>query len=143
MINIYKNLKSIYTEENIMKNYIHNYKEFFGKEITTKEIEAGYINYSTLASVFDHVLCNDIAKFFYNYIDREYQIPELVNGSDYDEENECCRDIFQYYIIKEICNHILQLIILKFNNACTLGFPPAVFTVSNEVIAIFIIVIKN
>ena len=41
----------------------------------------------------------DIAKFFYNYIDGEYQVPKFVNGSDYDEENDCCRDIFQYYII--------------------------------------------
>ena len=99
MTHIIKSFTKNYTEENTMKNYIHNYKDFFGKEITSKEIEAGYINYSTLASVFDHVICNDIAKFFYNYIDGEYQVPELVNGSDYDEENECCRDIFQYYII--------------------------------------------
>ena len=99
MININKTFTNNYTEDNIMKKYVHNNKYFFDKEITSKEIETGYINYSTLASVFDHVICNDIAKFFYTSINGEYQEPELVNGCEYDEDNDRYRDIFQYYII--------------------------------------------
>lgn len=35
-------------------------KYFCGKELTEHELKEGYINYRTLASTFDAVLCNDI-----------------------------------------------------------------------------------
>lgn len=93
------NLNEIFSENNTMNEYVHNSKYFFDKEISSKEIEVGYINYKTLASVIDTVLCNDITKFFYSSVNGEYLEPELVNGSEYDEENDHYRDIFQYYII--------------------------------------------
>jgi hypothetical protein len=82
-----------------MSNYVHTYKFFYGKEITPEEIKNGYINYRTLASCFDAILCNDITKLFYNTIAGEYNEPEIVNGSDYDDENDYYYDIYQYYII--------------------------------------------
>lgn len=63
-----------------MKNYTHNYKHFYGVEITPGEIENGYINYRTLAKTFDAVLCNDITKLFYSTINGEYTEPEQING---------------------------------------------------------------
>ena len=63
-----------------MKNYTHNYKHFYGVEITPKEIENGYINYKTLAKTFEGVLCNDITKLFYSTINGEYNEVEQVNG---------------------------------------------------------------
>ena len=91
-----------------MKNYTHNYKYFNGYEISQEEIENGYINYRTLAKGFSLVLCNDIAKLFYNTINGEYIEPEIINGYDYDNENEEYIDIFQYYIIDSRDAEILQ-----------------------------------
>ena len=82
-----------------MKNYTHTYKYFYGKEITPEEIENGYINYRTLASAFDAILCNDITKLFYSTVNGDYNEPELVNGSDYNEEYDEYEDIYQYFII--------------------------------------------
>lgn len=82
-----------------MKNYTHNYKHFYGVEITPEEVENGYINYRTLAKTFDAVLCNDITKLFYANINGEYTEPELYNGCDYDDENDYYYDIYQYFII--------------------------------------------
>lgn len=82
-----------------MENYVHNYKYFYGVEITPEEIRNGYINYRTLASTFDAVLCNDITKLFYSTINGEYSEPETINGSVYDPDNDNYYDIYQYYII--------------------------------------------
>ena len=71
-----------------MKNAVWNYNSFGGNEITSEEIEVGYINYRTLSSAFYHILCNDITKLFCASINGEYEEPELVNGSDYDEEKD-------------------------------------------------------
>lgn len=82
-----------------MENYVHNYKHFYGVEVTPEEIENGYINYRTLAKTFDAILCNDITKLFYTDINGSYNEVELVNGSDYNEEYDEYCDIYQYYII--------------------------------------------
>lgn len=82
-----------------MKNYVHNYKYFYGTEISQEEINNGYINYSTLAKTFNAVLCNDITKLFYSSINGEHNEPEIINGSDYDPDNDIYYDIYQYYII--------------------------------------------
>ena len=82
-----------------MKNHVCKYKYFYGVEITPEEIANGYINYRTLASTFNAVLCNDITKLFYSTINGEHNEPELINGSDYDPDNDNYYDIYQYYII--------------------------------------------
>ena len=84
-----------------MKNNVCNCKYFYGQEITEEEINNGYINYRTLANTFNCVLCNDITKLFYGTINGEHNEPELMNGSDYDKENDNYYDIFQYFIIDD------------------------------------------
>jgi hypothetical protein len=76
-----------------------NKKYFYGVEVTQEEIDEGFINYRTLAKAFDAVLCNDITKLFYTVIGGEYNELELINGSDYDEDSDKYKDIYQYYII--------------------------------------------
>jgi hypothetical protein len=82
-----------------MKRTEWNSKYFYGVEISEEEINNGYINYGTLAKSFDAVLCNDITKLFFTEINGVYQEAELYNGTDYNEEDGCYYDIFQYYII--------------------------------------------
>ena len=95
-----------------MKNYTHNYKHFYGVEITPEEIKNGYINYRTLAKTFDAVLCNDITKLFYADINGEYTEPEQVNGYiDNSEEIEELKEQLdeieeeQIEIIKTVDDH--------------------------------------
>ena len=78
-----------------------NKKYFYGHEISSYGVENNRVDYRTLAKCFDAVLCNDITKLFYSNINNEYNEVELENGSDYDEDNDCYMDIFQYYIISE------------------------------------------
>jgi hypothetical protein len=82
-----------------MKKTEWNSRYFYGIEITEEEIQNGYINYRTLATAFDAVLCNDITKLFFTEINGVHQEAELYNGTDYNEEDDYYYDIFQYYII--------------------------------------------
>jgi hypothetical protein len=73
---------------------------FYGNEISKYGIENNRVDYGTLAKCFDAVLCNDIRKLFYSTINGDYMEPELVNGPDYNEEDDdYYYDIYQYYII--------------------------------------------
>lgn len=90
------------------KNYTHKSKYFYGNEISEYGLKNGYIDYRTLAQAFDCVLVNDITKLFYATINGEYNEPELINGVDYDAENDCYNDIFQYFIINSYGAEILQ-----------------------------------
>lgn len=78
---------------------MENKKYFYGHEVSSYGVEHNRVDYRTLAKCFDGVLCNDITKLFYSTINGEYNEPELYNGCDYDEENDCYEDIYQYYII--------------------------------------------
>ena len=91
-----------------MKNYIHHSKYFCGNKISDYGLENGYIDYATLAKSFNAVLVNDITKLFYTSVNGEYLEPELENGSDYDEETEEFKDIYQWYIISDGGAEILK-----------------------------------
>lgn len=91
-----------------MKTIKHYSKYFYGNKISDHGLKHGYVDYSTLAKAFDGVLVNDITKLFYNTIGGEYVEPALYNGSDYDEENDCYYDIYQYYIISRNGAEILS-----------------------------------
>lgn len=79
-----------------MAKYVCKSKYFCGNKISDYGLEQGYVDYATLAKSFDCVLNNDIiAKL------SEHFYFELVNGSDYNEEDDYYYDIFQYYIISE------------------------------------------
>jgi hypothetical protein len=91
-----------------MKNYTHKSKYFYGNEISEYGLKNGYIDYRTLAKAFEGVLCNDITRLFYSEINGEYNEPELVNGCDYDDENDEYAKIYQYYIIDNNGAEILK-----------------------------------
>jgi hypothetical protein len=91
-----------------MKKHIHKSEYFCGNKISQYGLDNGYIDYRTLAKSFDAVLNNDITKLFYAEINGEYNEPEIINGFDYDEEDDNYIDIFQYFIISESGAQILQ-----------------------------------
>lgn len=62
------------------ENYVHKSSYFYGNKISEYGLKHGYIDYRTLAKCGDMVLCNDITKLFYSYINGEYNEPEQVNG---------------------------------------------------------------
>lgn len=69
---------------------------FYGNEISDYGLAHGFVDYRALAESFDAILNNDIiAKT------KDTCLWECVNGSDYDEENDCYEEVFQTYIISE------------------------------------------
>jgi hypothetical protein len=86
-------------------------KYFFGNEISEEGVRRGYVDYRTLAKCFDAVLCNDITRLFFCSIDGKYNEVEVVNGSEFDEDedgNEVYKEVFQWYIIDNRGVDILQ-----------------------------------
>ena len=61
-----------------MKEIKTNY--FYGVQVSEYGQRNGYVDYRTLASAFDAVLCNDITKLFYGDINGEYGEAAQVNG---------------------------------------------------------------
>lgn len=65
----------------------------FGKDISKYGLENGYVDYKCLSNIVGNIILNN------NIINYEVDNWELINGIDYNEENEEYIDIFQYYII--------------------------------------------
>jgi len=86
---------------------MENKKYFYGYEVSDYGAQHNRVDYRTLSKCFDAVLCNDITKLFYSTINGDYIEPELVNGSDYNEEDDYYYDIYQYYIIDNAGYRIL------------------------------------
>lgn len=88
-----------------MKNYIHKSPYFYGNKVSDYGLKNGYVDYATLAKSFDAVLVNDITKLFHTDINGEYSEAEIVNGLDYDDENDSPIEIYQfakrYGLVKE------------------------------------------
>lgn len=91
-----------------MMEYVHKSKYFYGNEISEYGLKNGYVDYKTLAKSFDAVLCNDITKLFFATVNNKYNEVEVVNGCDYDEENDSYTDIYQYFIIDNNGYEILK-----------------------------------
>ena len=53
---------------------------FYGQEVSEYGKQCGYVDYRTLSSAFDAVLCNDVTKLFYSTINGEFTEPEQING---------------------------------------------------------------
>lgn len=75
-------------------------KYFLGNEISEYGRKNGYVDYACLSKSFDAVLCNNM--------DKRIDFLTLENGEDYDEENNCYVDIFQWYIIDDNGYRILK-----------------------------------
>ena len=73
------------------------------KKENLNEYEKKYnkISFKTLVNKLfsDMILCNDITKLFYNEIGGKYTEPKIEIGTDYDEENDCTIDIYQYFLV--------------------------------------------
>lgn len=88
-----------------MRTIHSNY--FYGNEISEYGKQNGYVDYGTLAKSFDTVLCNNITSLFGANINDEYHEAELYNGSEYDEDSDCYKDVYQFYIISSAGADIL------------------------------------
>lgn len=80
-----ENLK-MYVEKEKLNDYEREHNEISFKRLVNKLFT-------------DMILCNDITKLFYNEIGGKYTEPELEIGNDYDDENDCTIDIYQYFIV--------------------------------------------
>lgn len=65
----------------------------FGKDISQYGLDNGCVDYKCLSDIVGNTILNN------NIINYEIDNWELINGVDYNEENESYIDIFQYYII--------------------------------------------
>lgn len=75
-------------------------KYFCGNEVSAYGQENGFLDYATFAKAFDAVLNNNIIGMFDDW--------QLVNGSDYDEENEEYTEVFQWFIVSDNGAQMIQ-----------------------------------
>ena len=73
---------------------------FCGNEISTYGQEHGFLDYATFAKAFDAVANNNIIGMFDDW--------QLVNGSDYDEENDEYTEVFQWFIVSDNGAQMIQ-----------------------------------
>lgn len=79
-------------------------KYFCGNEISAYGQEHNRLDYATFAKAFDAVLNNNIMEKGWS-IGNGWQ---LVNGSDYDEENDEYTEIFQWFIVSDNGAQMIQ-----------------------------------
>lgn len=73
---------------------------FCGNEISAYGQEHGFLDYATFAKAFDAVMNNNIIGMFDDQ--------QLVNGSDYDEENDEYTEVFQWFIVSDNGARMIQ-----------------------------------
>ena len=79
-------------------------KYFCGNEISEYGQKHNRLDYATFAKAFDAVLNNNI-------MEKGWGIGngwELVNGSDYDEENDEYTEVFQWFIVSDNGAQMIQ-----------------------------------
>ena len=77
---------------------------FCGNEVSAYGQEHGFLDYATFAKAFDAVLNNNI-------MEKGWSIGngwELINGSDYDEENDEYTEVFQWFIVSDNGAQMIQ-----------------------------------
>ncbi len=85
------------------RNYIKGTK-FEGNEVSEYGLQNKRVDYATLDKAFDSVLCNSMM-----YLMRSGKYSwEMINGTDYDEEDDSFREIYQYYVISDYGYRILS-----------------------------------
>lgn len=77
---------------------------FCGNEISAYGQEHGFLDYATFAKAFDAVMNNNIFSMAWE-IGNGW---ELVNGSDYDEETEESKEVFQWFIVSDNGAQLIQ-----------------------------------
>lgn len=109
-----------------MDEYIHKSQYFCGHKISDYGLECGYVDYRTLAQAFNAILNNDVisktssigyweqvggSEYYYedddcNTIQQE-EYDEL-SDEEQDKYSECCREVFQWFIVDDNGAKILQ-----------------------------------
>ena len=79
-------------------------KYFCGNEISTYGQEHNRLDYATFAKAFDAILNNSIMEKGWN-IGNGW---ELVNGSDYDKENDEYAEVYQWFIVSDAGAQMIQ-----------------------------------
>lgn len=79
-------------------------KYFCGNEISAYGQEHNRLDYATFAKAFDAILNNSIMEKGWN-IGNGW---ELVNGSDYDEENDEYTEVYQWFIVSDDGAQMIQ-----------------------------------
>ena len=79
-------------------------KYFCGNEISAYGQEHNRLDYATFAKAFDAILNNSIMEKGWN-IGNGW---ELVNGSDYDEENDEYTEVYQWFIVSDNGAQMIQ-----------------------------------
>lgn len=79
-------------------------KYFCGNEISAYGQEHNRLDYATFAKAFDAILNNSIKEKGWN-IGNGW---ELVNGSDYDEENDEYTEVYQWFIVSDDGAQMIQ-----------------------------------
>ena len=77
---------------------------FCGNEISSYGQENNRLDYATFAKAFDAILNNSIMEKGWN-IGNGW---ELVNGSNYDEENDEYTEVFQWFIVSDNGAQMIQ-----------------------------------
>lgn len=84
-----------------MTKYVHKNRDYFnGQEISEYGKEHGFVDYGALAKGFESILNNTVINAVYDW--------EIINGEDYDEETDECKEFFQYYIISDNGAQVLE-----------------------------------
>ena len=79
-------------------------KYFCGNEISEYGQKHNRLDYATFAKAFDAVMNNNIFDMGWN-IGNGW---ELINGSDYDEENDEYTEVFQWFIVSDNGAQMIQ-----------------------------------
>lgn len=79
-------------------------KYFCGNEISAYGQEHNRLDYATFAKAFDAVMNNNIFNMGWS-IGNGW---ELINGSDYDEENDEYTEVFQWFIVSDNGAQMIQ-----------------------------------
>lgn len=73
---------------------------FCGNEVSDYGQEHGFLDYATFAKAFDAIMNNNIIGMFDGW--------QLVNGSDYDKENDEYTEVFQWFIVSDNGAQMIQ-----------------------------------
>ncbi len=76
---------------------------FYGNRVSEEGRKYNRLDYATLAKAFNHVMANDI-------MERTQDIGywDIINGNDFNEDDDTFVDVYQWFIIDENGKNILK-----------------------------------
>ena len=82
-------------------------KYFYGFPVSEYGAEHGRVDYATLSKAVDAFRFDGAQTLFYSYLNEEFLEPELINGTETDEEDNY-KDFFQFFAVSEYGSQILK-----------------------------------